>query len=135
MLHRKHAHRSLAPHDRDAREAVVKLLTRLRIIDEVWVAGRLVEVQHLDLLRDRAHQPLAERELGDVHRLLLQASRREQLEHPVAQQIDRADLARQRLADDLHNPVELRLRGAARGHHVMQARQYLPRGDRGCCRR
>ncbi len=49
------------------------------------MAGRFVEVQHLDILGDRAHQPLTHRQLGDVDRLLGQTARREQFEHAFAQ--------------------------------------------------
>src|SRR3546814_9189426 len=47
---------------------------------------------------------------------------------PVAQQIDRADLAVERLADDLNDRAQLRRCRAARSHHVMKARQDLAGG-------
>ena len=47
---------------------------------------------------DRADQALAHAQAGDVHRFLAQAMSREQLEHVVAQQVDRADFAAHRAA-------------------------------------
>jgi uncharacterized protein YceH (UPF0502 family) len=70
-----------------------RLLARFGAIGEVGMHRRLVEVERLDMLGDRADQPLAQRQLGDVDRLLRQPARREQFEHAFAQQIDRADLA------------------------------------------
>ncbi|KAK0332602.1 hypothetical protein LTR94_024191, partial [Friedmanniomyces endolithicus] len=63
MLHRQHPHRALAPDDRDAGEAVEPVLARLRLVREIGVAGGFVQVQHLAVRRDRADQPLAQRQL------------------------------------------------------------------------
>ena len=95
------------------------------------MAGRLVQVERLDPLDDRADEALADRELGDVDRFLLQPAGGEQLEAAVAQQVDRADLARHRLADDVDDAVELGLRAGARRHHVVKAGQDLARGGSG----
>lgn len=86
MLHAQHAHRALAPDDQDAREAVIEFLARLRR-GEGGMAGRLGEVQRLDLVGDRADQALARRQLGDVDGVRIEAACREQLELPLAQQI------------------------------------------------
>ena len=80
---------------------------------------------------DRAGQALAHPQLGDVDRLLAQAARGEQLEHAVAQQVDRADLAIHRLADDVDDLVELALRRAALGHDLVQTGQDLASGGGG----
>jgi hypothetical protein len=66
-----------------------------------------------------------------VDRTLLQADGREQLEHAFAQQVDRADLARHRFADDLHDPVQLRLRVGARSHDLVEARKDFAGGANG----
>ena len=131
VLDREHAHRPLAPDDRHAREAAEALLARLRPISEVRMARRLVEVQHLHGPRDRADQPFAERQLGDVHRRLIEPAGGVKLQHAFAQQVDRADLAVDRLADDLHHLVQLRLRRRAASHHIVQPGQDLARGSGG----
>ena len=131
VLDAQHADRRLAPHDRHAREAVEQLLAGLRIVDETGVAGGLREIERLDMLRDRADQTFAQRQLGDVDRLLQQAAGRIELEHAVAQQVDRADLAIERFADHLHDGVELGLRVQAARHHVVQPGQYLAGGGGG----
>jgi hypothetical protein len=131
VLDAQHAHRALAPHDRHPGEAVEQILARLRLVGELGVAGRLVEVQRLDMLGDGADQAFAQAQPGDVNGLLRQAARCEQLQHAVAQQVDRADLALGRLADDLHDIVELRLRVGAPGHHIVQPRQDFAGGGRG----
>src|SRR6185369_17638939 len=66
-------------------------------------------------------QPLADGHAGDVHGLLRQSAGGEQLEHALAQQVDRADLAIERLADHLDHGVELCLRVHARRHHLVKA--------------
>ncbi len=127
MLDAEHAHRALAPHDRHARETVKQFLARLRPVGEVGMRCRLFQVQHIDVLGDRADEALAHRHLGDVNGVLIEAARREQLEHPFfAQQIDGADFARQLFADDLDHLVELGLHIAPRRHHFMKALQDFP---------
>ena len=128
MLHREHPDRALPPDDRHAGEAVEPLLPRLRLVGEIRVTSRLIEVQHLVVLRDRADQPLAERKLGHVHRVRSETAGCEQLQHAFAKKVDRADLAIERLADDLHHLIKLGLRIGARRHHVMQVDQYLSGG-------
>ena len=125
MLDGEHADRPLLAHDRHAGEAVEQLLAGLGAIGEFGMARGLGEVEHRDLLGDRADQALAHRQLGDVDRALVEADGGEQLERAVAQQVDRADLARHRLGDDVDDLVELGLRARLRGHHVVQAGQYL----------
>ena len=66
-------------------------------------------------------------EAGDVDRGLLEPPRREQFEHALAKQVDRADLAIERLADDVDDLVQLALRRDARGHQLVELRQ-----DRAC---
>jgi hypothetical protein len=132
MLDRDHADRLVAAHDRDAGETVEQFLAGLGLIGEIGVAGRLVEVERLDILGDRPDQPLAQRHLGDVDRLLLEAAGREQFEHAVAQQVDRADFAVERLADDLDDLIELGLRSRARRHHIVKAgKDFACSGGRG----
>ena len=131
MLDGEHADRPLLADDRHAGEAVEQFLAGLGPVGEFGMAGGLVEVEDRRVLGDRSDQALAERELGDVHRLLVEADRGEQLEHAVAQQIDRADLARHRLGDDLHHLVELGLRAELRGHHVVKPGQDLAGGGGG----
>ena len=97
------------------------------------MAGRLIEVQRLDVLGNRADKAFAKPQLGEVDRFLFQAARGEQLQYAVAQQIDRANLAVQRLADDLHDLIELGLRGRAGSHHVMKTSQDFACGVC-CCR-
>ena len=131
VLHGEHADRPLTPHDRDAGEAVELLLAGFGAILELGVRGRFGEVQGLDVLGDGAGQPLAHAELGDVNRALLKATGGEQLEHPVAQEVDRADLAIERLADDVDDLVELALRGDARSHQLVQLGQDRTSGGGG----
>ncbi len=69
----EHADRPLAPHDRNAGEAMENLLARFRAVGEFGMADRLGEVEHGDVARDRPDQALAERELGDVNRGLIEA--------------------------------------------------------------
>jgi hypothetical protein len=51
MLDAQHAHRTFAPDDRNAGEAVEFLLARLRPVGEIGMAGSLVEVERLDFSR------------------------------------------------------------------------------------
>src|SRR3546814_4884741 len=106
----------------DLGEAVELFFAGFGAIGEIGMRGGFVEVERLDIGGDHADQPFAGRELGDVDRGLRKPARREQFEQPVAQQIDRADLAVERLADDLNDRAQLRRCRAARSHHVMKAR-------------
>ena len=128
MLDGEHADRPFLAHDRHAGEAVEQLLSRLGAVGEFGMARRLGEVQHRHLAGDGADQALAHGELGDVDRALVEAQRGEQLEHAVAQQVDRADLAGHRLGDDPDDLVELCLGAGLRGHHVMETGQDLAGG-------
>ena len=67
--------------------------------------------------------------------LCVEAAGGEQLEHALAQQVDRADLAIEALADDLDDLVELALRVAARGHHLVQLGEDRAGGGGGGHRR
>src|SRR3546814_3055643 len=67
-----------------------------------------------------------------VHRFLLQPDGGEEFQRSVTQQVDRADFRPKRLGDDLHDAVELGLRRGARGHDIMQTRQYFAGGGGGC---
>ncbi len=131
MLDAQHAHRALAPHDRDAGEAVVDVLAGLGLVGEFGMRGGLVEIERLDMLGDGADQALAQRQLGDMHRRLAEPARGVELQHAIAQQVDRADLAGQRLADDLDDIVELGLRVGAPRHQVVQPGQDLAGGGGG----
>ena len=85
----------------------------------------------LDILGDRADKALAKAQLGDVDGLLLEAAGGIELEQAVAQQVDRADLAVQRLADDLDDAVELGLRSRARRHHIVKTLEDFACGGGG----
>ena len=123
MLHGKHANRPLAPDDRYAGEGMELLLTGLRAVLEFGMRRRLVEVEGLDILGDGPGEALAHAQPGDVHRTLFQPARREQFEQPIAQQVDRANLARQRVADDVGDLVQLVLSTRLGGHELMQLRE------------
>ena len=93
--------------------------------------GRFGEVEDAPLGGDRADQALAHSKPGDVDRFLAQAVRREQLEHVVAKEVDRADVAAHRLGDQVDDVVELGLRRAALGHDLVETGQDLPSGSGG----
>jgi hypothetical protein len=66
-----------------------------------------------------------------VDGLLREAARGEKLKHALTQEIDRTHLAIEAFADHFHDSIELGLRVAARGHHLVEADQYVARsGDR-----
>ncbi len=119
MLHAQDANRPLPPHDRHARKAVEQLFARLGPIAIVRMRRRLVQVQRFHIGGDQADKPLPHRHAGDVDGLLLQTARREQFQQALAHQIDGANLARQRLADNVHDLVQLRLRARSRSHHLL----------------
>ncbi|SBV31719.1 protein of unknown function [uncultured Sphingopyxis sp.] len=135
VLDAQDADRALAADDRHPGEAVEQFLARFGAIGKVGVRGGFVEVQRLDLLGDRADQPFAEAEPGDVDRLLLQPARCIEFERAVAQQIDRADFAVEAFANDADDLIELALRVDARRHHLVQPGQYGARGLGGRRRR
>jgi hypothetical protein len=128
VLDAQHPDRALAPDDRHAGEGVKHVFAGFGAVGEFRVTGRFVEIQDGDMFRDGADQAFAHGELGHVHGALVQAQRREQLQHPVAQQVDRADLALQRFGDDLDDLVELGLCVRPRRHHVVQPGQDLASG-------
>ena len=131
MLDAQDAHRALAVDNRDARKGMELFLAGFGAILEVGMRLGLGKVQGLDLLRNRARQPFANRHAGDVHRALVQAAGGEQLEHAFAQQVDRAHFARQAFADDLYHLIELGLRVHTRSHDLGQAGENLA-GGCGC---
>ena len=107
--------------DRHTGEGVEFVLPGFGAISEVGMRGRLGEVKHLDIGGDGANQPFAHSQPGNMNRVGVKTAGGEEFESAVAQQVDRADLAIERLADDLHDLVELALRLGARGHHLVQA--------------
>ena len=131
MLHADHAHRTLGPDDRHAGEAVEFLLAGFGHVEEVRMRRRLGQVQRVVILGDRADQAFSAGETGDVNRFGVEAARRIKLQRTFAQQIDRADFAIQRLADDIDDMVQLALRMSAAGHHFVEAGQDLSGGDGG----
>gem|GEM_PF-4615235 len=135
VLDAEHAHRRLPPDDRHAREAVEQLLAGLRAVDERRVRLGFGEVERRARRGDGADEALPQRELGDVDGFLREALGGEQLEHAVAQQVDRADLGVERLRDDRDDAVELRLGTGLRRHDVVEPAQNLARGDGGAGRR
>ncbi len=128
MLDGEHPYRAFEAHDRHSREAVEPLLAGFRAIDELRVLGGLGEVEDSPLGGDGPDQALAHPHPGDVHRFLPQAVSREQLEIIVPEQVDRADVAGERLGDEVDDLVELGLRRAALRHHVVEAGQDLASG-------
>ncbi len=131
MLDGEHAHRALAPDDRHAGEGMEFVLTRFGAIAEIGMRSGLGEVQRLDIDGDRADQPFARAQPGDVDRRLVEPPGGEQFELAIAQEIDRADLAIERLPDDFDDGVELRLGALARSHHLVQAGQNRTGGSSG----
>ena len=131
MLHAQDADRPLPPHDRDAGKAVKAIFPGFGTIGKVGMRRRLVQVQRLDIGGDKAHQPLPHGHPRDVDGLLLEAACGEQFQHAFAHQIDGADLAGERLANDLHHLVELRLGAVARRHHLLQQDKDLAGGGGG----
>ncbi len=90
------------------------------------MAGGLGKVEGFDLVGNQPDQAFTDAHPRDVDGFLGKAARREQLKHALAQQIDRADLAIERFADDLDYVVELRLRMAARRHDFVQTCEDRP---------
>ena len=124
MLDAQYADGALAADDRHAGKAVEQFLAGFGAVGKVGVRRGFIEVERFDLIGDRADQPFAEAETGDVYRLLLQPARRIKFERAVAQQIDRADLAIEAFADDADDLVEFALRIGARCHDLVQPGQY-----------
>ncbi len=131
MLNGQHPDGAFAPDDRHAGEGVELLLAGFRAVLEFGMGRRLGEVERFDIGGDGAGQPFADPQPGDVNRGLFEAARGEQLEHAFAQEVDRADLAIERLADDIDDLVELALRGNPRGHHLVQLGQDRTGGSGG----
>ena len=72
--------------------------------------GRFGQVERLDVVGDRADKALANGHPGDVNGFLRQAARGKKFEHAFAQQVDRAHLAVEALADNFNHRVQLGLR-------------------------
>ena len=123
MLDAQHPHRAFSPHNRHAGKGVEFFLARFGAILEVRVSRRFSQVQRFDPFGNGSGQTFANRHAGDVNRALVEAAGREKFEHAFAQQIDRANLAIQRFADDLDHLVELGLRVQARCHHIVKTRE------------
>ena len=119
MLYRQYANRPLSPHDRHPGKAVKFFLAGFGAIGKVGVGGGFGQVERLGVLGDRPDQPLADRHPGDVNRLLRQAMGGEQFEHPLAQQIDRTDLAVHRIGDHIDHAIQLALGVRARRHNLV----------------
>src|SRR3546814_10631880 len=81
-------------------------LTRFRPVFEIRVGLGLGQIERLDILGDRADQPFAHRHTGNMDRALVEAACGEQLKHPFAQQIDRADLAVEAFTDEIDRSEE-----------------------------
>ena len=108
VLDGQHADRPLAPHDRHARRSEWNLvLAGFGAVGKSGCAAASARLSVSILLGDGADQALADRQPGDVHRALLEAAGGEQFEHAFAQQVDRADLAIEALADDLDDRLSL----------------------------
>jgi hypothetical protein len=123
MLHDQRADRAFTIDDRHPGEGMELLLPRFGAIGEIGMRLGFGQVERLDVGRDGAGKPLADCQPGDVDRALVQPAGGEQLQHPLAQQVHRAHLAIEALADDLDHPVEFALRVHARGHDLVQARE------------
>ena len=131
MLDGEHPDRAFEPDDRHSGEAVEAFFAGFGPVGEGGVLGGLGEIEDAALRRDRPDQAFAHPQAGDVHRFLAQPVGGEQFELIVAQQVDRADIAAHRLGDQVDDPVELGLRRAALGHHIVQAGQDLASGNGG----
>ena len=123
MLDGQHPHCPFAPHNRHAGEGVELFLARFGAILEFGMGSRLGEVQCLDIGGDSAGQAFPHAHAGNVDSALVQAARGEKFQHAFAQQIDRADFAIQRFADDFDDLIELALRVQARSHDLVQLRK------------
>jgi len=111
MLDAQHPNRAFPPDDRHTGKAVKLVFTGFGLEREIGMRSRFVEVQNLDILGDRADQPLPHRHFGDVDRDLIEPLRGKQFKHAFAQQIDRADLAISGFPNDLDDAVQLGLCG------------------------
>ena len=114
--------------NRHASEGMEHILPGFWPVGKVWMAGRFIEVERLNLLGNRADETFAKREFGDVDRLLFQPARRVKLKHTFAAEIDGADFAPQNFPDGVDDLVQLGLRCRPRRHHLVQAAQDFARG-------
>jgi hypothetical protein len=134
MLDGEHANRAFEADDGHAGKAVEPFFAGLWLVEECRMLGGLGEIEDSPLGRNRSDQALAHPEAGDVNRFLAQAVGCEQLEIVVAEQINGADVADHLVSDEVDDLVELRLRGAALGHHRVETGQDLA-GGRGSGKR
>ena len=132
MLDAQDTDRPFAVDDRDAGKGMELFLARFGAVGEIGMRLGLGQIERLDIVRDRAGKPLAHGQPRHVHRFGIEALRRIKLQRTFAQQVDRADLARQAFGDDLDHPVELVLRMRAPGHHLVQAGKDLAGGGCSC---
>jgi hypothetical protein len=123
MLDRHHPHRTLAPHDRHARERMEALFAGFRAEGEIGMGGSLGEIERLAVLGNRADKALAHGHARDMDGGLFEPAGGEEFEHPLAQEVDRADLAVEVLADHVDDAIELGLGSGTRGHDLVQGGQ------------
>jgi hypothetical protein len=128
VLNAKNSNSFFATDNRHARKTVKHFLAGFRFIGEVGMADCFVEVHGFDIGGDRADQPFSESQFRDVNRVLIQSAGGVKFQLAIAQQIDRADLAFERLADDTRNLVKLGLSASSRCHDLVKAGQYLAGG-------
>ena len=128
VLDREHAHRPFGTDDRHTGKAVKAFFSRLGHISECRMRGSFIEVQRFDIVGNRSNKSFAKAQFGDVHSVLIQTARCKKFENTIAQQIDRANLTRQRLTDDIDHLVQLCLRVISRSHHFVKAGQYVACG-------
>jgi hypothetical protein len=109
VLHDEDAERVARAQDRDAEEAVIDLLARLRLVGEGGVRLRVRERERLGLARDQADEALPRPHRRQVDGGAVEAFRGVELERLVgAQDIDRAHLGHhvgRDQHDDLVEPV------------------------------
>ena len=129
MLDAQYAHSAFAVDDRHTGKRVELFLPRLGAIGEVGVGLGLGQVERFDIVGDGPGQAFAHGQPRDVDGFGIQALRRIQLQRAFTQQVDRADLARQALGDDLDHAVEFVLCMGTPGHDLVQARKYLAGGS------
>jgi hypothetical protein len=131
MLDRQNADGAFRANDGHTRKTVEPLFAGFGHVAEGWMGGSFIQVQRFDIVCNGSNKAFAERKFCNMNCVLIQTACGKQLKHTVAQQIYRAHLARQSFADDIDDLIELCLRVIARGHHLVQAGQYITCGD--CC--
>ena len=125
MLHCKYAYCAFSTDNRDTCKTVKTFFTGFGNVAEIRVSGGFIEVQRFDIFGNCTDEPFAQAKPRDVHRRFVQAARSEQLKCAVTQQVNRANLARNCLADNIDDMVELSLRMVFGSHNFVQAGQYV----------